>query len=144
MIKIIIPLEPVAQERPRFSNRGKFVTTYDPPKSKAYKKLVREMAQEQYHGQPIPKEKPLKVAVTFYRKIQKSTTKRDYQAKLDGLILPFKKPDIDNYFKAVTDGLSKVVWADDNQITDVEMYKRYSDEPRTEITIWEIEEEIKS
>ncbi|WP_338054164.1 RusA family crossover junction endodeoxyribonuclease [Schleiferilactobacillus perolens] len=37
MIRIEVPGDPVAQGRPRFARRGKFVSTYDPPKSRAYK-----------------------------------------------------------------------------------------------------------
>lgn len=143
MIKIVIPLEPVAQGRPRFSNRGRFVTTYDPPKSMAYKKKVRLIAQQQYHNEPIAKGNPLILRVTFYRSIQKSMSKAEHERRLKGETLPFVKPDIDNYFKAVTDGLTGVIWADDNQITDVQMSKRYSDNPRTEILVWEIEEGVK-
>ena len=143
MIKIVIPLEPVAQGRPRFSSRGKFVTTYDPPKSMTYKKQVRMIAQQQYHDEPIAKGNPLILQVTFYRSIQKSLSKAEHERRLKGDILPFVKPDIDNYFKAVTDALTGVIWADDNQITDVKMSKRYSDSPRTEIIIWRVEEGVK-
>lgn len=143
MIKIIIPLEPVAQSRPRFTRQGKFVKTYDPPKSKAYKKQVMMIAQQQYHDEPIAKGNPLILQVTFYRSIQKSLSKAEHERRLRGDILPFVKPDIDNYFKAVTDALTGVIWADDNQITDVKMSKRYSDNPRTEIIIWRVEEGVK-
>ena len=46
-MKLVIYGEPVAQGRPRFSRRGNFVTTYDPPKSKAYKALVKRQALTQ-------------------------------------------------------------------------------------------------
>lgn len=143
MIKIVIPLEPVAQSRPRFARRGKFVTTYDPPKSMTYKKQVRMIAHQQYRDEPIAKGNPLILQVTFYRSIQKSLSKAEHERRLKGDILPFVKPDIDNYFKAVTDALTGVIWADDNQITDVKMSKRYSDSPRTEIIIWRVEEGVK-
>ncbi|EAG7543359.1 hypothetical protein BLH95_09580 [Listeria monocytogenes] len=38
MIKFTINIPPHPQERPRFRNAGNFVQTYDPPKSKEYKK----------------------------------------------------------------------------------------------------------
>lgn len=44
MIRIEIPGEPVAQGRPRFARRGKYVSTYDPPKSRAYKRKVAKHA----------------------------------------------------------------------------------------------------
>ena len=134
MIKIVIPLEPVAQGRPKFSSRSGFVKAYDPSKSRDYKKQVREIALEQYKEFPFAS--AVKIDVTFYRRIQKSTTKTMYLKKLSGEILPIIKPDVDNYFKAVTDALKGIVWVDDNQITDVGMHKRYSDNPRTEINIW--------
>lgn len=40
MIRIEVPGDPVAQGRPRFARREKFVSTYDPPKSRAYKQEV--------------------------------------------------------------------------------------------------------
>jgi len=142
-IHLTVNAIPVAQSRPRFTRQGKFVKTYDPPKSKAYKKLVRQEVLKQYHDEPIAKGNPLILQVTFYRSIQKSLSKAEHERRLKGDILPFIKPDIDNYFKAVTDALTGVIWADDNQITDVKMSKRYSDNPRTEILVWKIEEGAK-
>lgn len=64
MIQINIPGEPVPQGRPRFASRGKFVSTYDPPKSKAYKNEVAVAARDQYAGEPLSG--PLICRVTIY------------------------------------------------------------------------------
>ena len=48
--------EPVAQGRPRFSNRGGFVRTYDPAKSRNAKQHVRFAAAEamkEFDGEPL-------------------------------------------------------------------------------------------
>ena len=53
MIRVEVLGEPVSQGRPRFSGRGGFVRSYDPPKSREYKKKVAKCAKEQYHGEPL-------------------------------------------------------------------------------------------
>lgn len=46
-----------------------------------------------------------------------------------------KKPDIDNYFKAVTDAVNGILYKDDGQIAVNVSRKVYSWNPRTEIEI---------
>lgn len=46
-----------------------------------------------------------------------------------------KKPDIDNYFKAVTDAINGILYKDDGQIAVSICRKVYSLNPRTEIEI---------
>ncbi|WP_339970305.1 RusA family crossover junction endodeoxyribonuclease [Holzapfeliella sp. He02] len=53
--------------------------------------------------------------------------------------MPTAKPDVDNYFKGFTDALNGLVFEDDNQITEVHAYKFYSDNPRIELEVEEIE-----
>lgn len=136
MIRLVINLEPLPQERPKFKRVGKFVRTYDPKKSSDYKKRVKAIVLKQYQKKPI--NSPIKMTVRFYRSIQKNTLKRDLEGKLNGTILPAKRPDIDNCFKAVTDAMNGYVYTDDNLICEVHMFKFYSSEPRTEIEIEEI------
>lgn len=136
--EITIPGEPVAQGRPRFVSHGKFVTTYDPPKSKEYKKLIAETVKQTWQQGQL--EQPLSVVIKVYREIQKSTTKKVYALKAAGDVLPIKKPDVDNYTKGILDGLSQAnIWTDDNLVCEAITQKRYSDNPRVEITIKEIE-----
>jgi Holliday junction resolvase RusA-like endonuclease len=135
-MKLIIQGEPVPQGRPRFANRGKFTTTYDPPKSKAYKQLVRTQATQQWHSQPLVG--ALRCDVTIYRPIQQSGSKREKLMKLRGQIRPTIKGDIDNYFKAVTDPLTGIVWKDDALIVEAHIEKYYSDDPRVEVEIREL------
>ncbi|MEK5432628.1 RusA family crossover junction endodeoxyribonuclease [Lysinibacillus sp. FSL R7-0073] len=44
-------------------------------------------------------------------------------------------PDIDNLAKGIKDGLSKVIWRDDSQVTELIARKWYSHNPRAEVTI---------
>jgi Holliday junction resolvase RusA-like endonuclease len=137
MISVTIPLEPVPQGRPRFARTRFGVSARDPVKSREYKEFVAAYAHQQYTGSPLTG--PLALDVIFYRPIPKGDSKRLRSQKEAGEVLPTVKPDLDNYYKAVTDCMKGIIWVDDNQITDVVMRKRYSAQPRTEITIREIE-----
>lgn len=68
-------IEPQQQERPRATGRGKFIRMYDPPNTAKFKRELRALAKEMYHEPPLEGEIHLKVA--FYRKIQKSISKKN-------------------------------------------------------------------
>lgn len=136
MIKIVIPGDPVPQGRPRFVSRGKFVQTYDPKKSKDYKKAVAEIAKSQYKSQPI--DQAIHVELNVYRPVQKSISKAERHRRLSGVHRPIVKGDIDNYFKAVTDACTGIIWTDDAQIVSTKSNKYYSEDPRVELIVKEI------
>ena len=54
---------------------------------------------------------------------------------VDGVLRPTTKPDIDNLVKGIKDSLSKFLWYDDSQVTELVARKLYSDNPRAEVTI---------
>lgn len=58
---------------------------------------------------------------------------------LNGELLPAKKPDIDNIAKAVLDALNSVAYRDDTQIVELQIRKQYSEKPRLEIRMEELE-----
>ena len=134
--RITIPGEPVPQGRPRFSRRGGFVQTYDPPKSKAYKTLVSGYAARRAEKVLTG---PLHIEVAFYMPIRKSWTKKRKQACLEGLERPTTKIDIDNLLKGLLDGCNGILYEDDGQIVSVAATKHYSDEPRVEMEIRQID-----
>ncbi|WP_225047434.1 RusA family crossover junction endodeoxyribonuclease [Lacticaseibacillus kribbianus] len=133
--RIVVPGEPVAQGRPRVYRTPRGVRGVDPAKSRQYKALVSQQAQRQWHGEPLSG--PLAVNVTIYRSIQQSGSKRLKMAKHAGTVRPIVKPDADNYYKAVSDALTGIVWEDDNQIVTITVAKYYDDGggPRAEITV---------
>lgn len=140
MIRIEVPGDPVAQGRPRFARRGKFVSTYDPPKSRAYKQEVTIYARASMASRK-PFTGPIKVTMYIYRRIQSNGSHSLKQAKLDGKIWPTVKPDLDNFYKAATDACTGIIWHDDNQIVDAQMIKKYSDQPRLVMEISELQQE---
>ena len=64
-IRVEVPGDPVAQGRPRFARRGKFVSTYDPPKSRAYKQEVAIYARASMASRK-PFTGPIKVTVYIF------------------------------------------------------------------------------
>ena len=131
-MKILIFGEPVAQGRPRFSSRNGYVRVHDPAKSAKYKKLVRSIA-EQCCKKPI--DGALSVQIDVFRGIPSSWSKKKQEMANTGEIRPTTKPDVDNYAKAVLDGLNKIAFYDDSQIVELIVTKNYSFNPRVEVKI---------
>lgn len=124
MVRFVIPGAPEGKARPRFTGRG---VAYTPAKTRAYETRVRE-AWEALGEQPFPG--AVVVRCYAYYPIPKSGTKKATLQKLANLILPTKKPDWDNIGKIVCDALNGLAWADDSQVTDGRVIKRYAAEPR--------------
>lgn len=141
MVEVVIYGEPVSQSRPRFRRVGKGVSTYDAPKIAKYKKHVAECAKEQYKDEPL--KGVLRVDIGVYRGMLKSFTKKQRLDAQNNVLRPYKKPDVDNYAKGVLDGLNEIIWADDGQIIELHVFKRFDEVPRVEVKITELEGENK-
>lgn len=135
-MKIVFNIEPQQQERPRATGRGRFIRVYDPPKTAKFKRELKQLATEMYHDAPLEGEIYLKVA--FYRKIQKSISKKEHARRTQGRVRPIVKPDLDNYIKSTLDALNGVIWTDDATIVELNTSKWYADDPRIEIEVKEL------
>ena len=135
-----IPGEPTAQGRPRFSTYGGFVKAYDPEKSRNYKAYVKLLAGEamQRIGLTLT-ELPLGVEIIADVDIPASKSKKFKEQALNGLQLPIKKPDVDNVAKIILDSISGIVYKDDKQIVKLTVSKKYSDTPKVEVKIYNVE-----
>lgn len=80
------------------------------------------------------KEFGIRIQCEFYIPIPSSLSKKK-KAEFDGKLC-LKKPDIDNYIKLVCDALNGIAWEDDNEVAEVYATKRYSNNPRTEVSIY--------
>lgn len=133
MIKLIFPVEPVAQARPRARRFGKGIRLYDPPKTATFKRKLHKLAKESYHGKPLDGE--LEATVIFGRAVQKSISEKERKLRLLGRHRPTVKPDLDNYIKSTLDALTGVLWVDDNAIVKLVAEKRYMEQPIIEIEV---------
>ena len=129
-----VPGKIVGKGRPRLNTYTGSI--YTPAKTKDYETLI-----EQYFLLKYPKIQPfeerVKISIIAYISIPKSTRKADIQEMLDNNISPTKKPDIDNIVKVILDSMNKFAFKDDNQITKLEVEKRYSLEDKVYIKIEE-------
>lgn len=135
-MKLILNIEPKPQSRPRFARRGNFTTTYEDKDMKSWRNQCQLLISNQYMGQPVL-EGVLKARVRFYIKPPQyiSKIKRNQQALVDEIIPVGKKPDIDNYEKALYDSMSGIIFLDDGQIALHDVGKFYSLNPRIEVEI---------
>ena len=65
--------------------------------------------------------------------IPKSFSKAKREKAIAWEIAPQTKPDLDNVVKAVLDGLNGVAYADDKQVTRLQIEKLYDGRPRLDI-----------
>ena len=129
-----VPGRVIGKGRPRLNSYTGIV--YTPTRTKDYESLV-----EQYFLLKYPRFKVLegriKVSIIAYFSIPKTTKKTDINEMLENNISPTKKPDIDNIVKSILDSMNKFAFKDDNQITKLEVEKKYSLEDKVYVKIEE-------
>lgn len=129
-----VPGKVIGKGRPRLNSYTGVV--YTPTRTKDYESLV-----EQYFLLKYPRYKALegriKVNIIAYFSIPKTTKKADINEMLENNISPTKKPDIDNIVKAILDSMNKFAFKDDNQITKLEVEKKYAIEDKVYVKIEE-------
>lgn len=133
-IKLVIPGTPMAKQRPRVLKNG---ITYTPKQTVNYETFVKQLYIMEHQQKRI--EGPIKATITAYMPIPKSTSKKRKKLMQENKILPTKKPDWDNVGKIITDALNGLAYDDDKQIVDARVIKLYSDNPRVEVELEELE-----
>ena len=111
-INLRIPLLAVPKARARITRSGH---AYTPAKTKHFEAALRTYWNMSGHRM-IPK---AATAVTIVCFLPKPKAKKH-------ALMPIAKPDIDNFAKGILDALNGCAWEDDNQITDLNIAKRYS------------------
>lgn len=138
-ITLTVPGEPKGKARPRFDSRTRH--TYTPADTAAYEKLISDLYRLQYKTMAFP-EGALDLRIRAFFSVPKSDSLKTAHKKLTNAIRPTKKPDMDNIMKIVADALNGVAFRDDSQIVDCMVRKFYSDKPRVEITVQNLEENL--
>ena len=127
---------PVAKGRPKFARRGNFVSAYTPNKTRIYEQEVRDVVTTAMKGQE-PLETPVNVYIYVRLPIPQSYSKKRTEACLEGLERPTKKPDLDNYAKAILDPMNGIVYLDDSQVVELHVTKVYATTPAVEVLVSE-------
>ena len=130
---VVIKLDPYPSPRPRFTRQGR---PYMPTEYTAWKKqFLREWLR---HSQgKYETGVAIAVDLKFYIKPPKAIArvKKNQNILKSETWRVVKKPDLDNLEKSVLDSVNGHAYEDDNQISDLHSCKRYSLNPRVEITI---------
>lgn len=127
-IRLVIPTIAVAKARARITKSGH---AYTPEKTRSFEAELRWHWQAS-KNQMIPKA-PTAVEILCFLPRPISLKKT--------VLLPITKPDLDNYAKSILDGLNGFAWADDSQVCELRIGKRYVSEgegPRICIAIFPV------
>lgn len=136
-VKFTVYGEPKGKGRPRFNTKTGHAMT--PKDTVNYETLVHMEYMSQCQNVRFPDDAMLDMRIKAYYSIPKSKSKKMKALMLDGTVRPTKKPDMDNVVKIIADSLNQIAYRDDTQIVDCQCRKFYSDEPRVEVKIIEIE-----
>ncbi len=116
MIKLVIPGRPVPKARPRLATQAT-MNVYTPKRTKEYEKLVGYTALDKAKGKML--EKDISLSIKLYFK------DRTYG-------------DLDNYAKAISDGLQGVVFGNDKQVAKLYVERYIDENERAEVEIREV------
>lgn len=135
LVSFTVPGQAVGKQRPRPRAGGKGF--YTPAKTRNYERVVAYEAQIAMRKAGIyrPFEGPLAVTVLVRVKPTASTPKAIARSAIEKGWPAEGKPDADNVLKAILDGMNKVVFVDDAQVTDPAASKIYAAECGCDITI---------
>jgi Holliday junction resolvase RusA-like endonuclease len=124
----------MGKQRVRFTQENQ--RPFTPQKTVHYEARLAHEAQHVMAGQSLLTG-PLRVNVEVRMAVPLSKPKKWQSQALAGIVLPIKKPDIDNVAKFI-DALNLICWHDDAQICELHARKLYHAAPALIITIEEI------
>ncbi len=137
-MRIVLPGNPVPRASHKVCMGGKYIRSYD-SQSKIMTAKRAELCYLAKQDQPDDLEAyfshPLSVRLWFHMPVTVSSSAAQKNAKLNGLVMPSIKPDIDNLVKTIFDISNDCLWRDDSQIVELHATQQYSETPCTVIEI---------
>ena len=126
-IELFVSGIPKGQPRPKAFSRGGIASVYDPGTAEGWKGQIALAIRSFIPSVPIPFPVALQLVVFIPRpKAHFRTGKNSHQLRDDAPKWCPKKPDSDNYAKAVMDAITTLrVWEDDSQVVDLRVRKFY-------------------
>ncbi|MGX7200046.1 RusA family crossover junction endodeoxyribonuclease [Enterococcus nangangensis] len=141
MTMITIPMPPKPQSRPQSTIRRGRILVYEENPMTLYKRRVAGWVYESGVSKIVTG--PVALTLRFYIAPPKylAKVKKRQEALKNEQIYVDKKPDADNYVKAILDAINGIVYKDDGQVASLSAVKLYSYNPRTEIEVTVLEAE---
>jgi Holliday junction resolvase RusA-like endonuclease len=133
-IVFTVPGEPRGKGRPRFTRTGR---PYTDSETAAYERKIVAYYRKAHGAFRWPDGAFLAVDVVAYLPIPKSATRAQKAGMEAGMILPSRKPDVDNIVKVVLDALNGVAYKDDARVHRAVVSKYYGTDSRLEIRMKE-------
>jgi len=111
VVTFVIPGHPVPKMRPRLGKNG---NVYTPKETRVYEQIVSWAGRQVFKN---PYDGPVSLQVKVY--------------------LTAVRGDLDNYIKSIQDGLNRVAWRDDRQVTKLKagLFVRPGERERVEVLI---------
>ena len=124
MIHFRIALNPRGQGRPRAAKRGNFIAVYKDAMSRVHEDTIASLAAQYRPASPLTGPLRVKILVITSRPLSANPiSKATGQPRGDlSRYWSAKKPDVDNFEKAVLDAL-QAFWVDDCQVADLHAQK---------------------
>ena len=119
-----------AQQRPlgvaKNINGRTIVKQVDRKASRDFKSVVHLLAEDELiRSGGLPINEACKVTIATTLELPASMSKKKRAEALAGMVLPTKRPDLDNLAKGILDAFNKVLFADDKLVTELHVTKRY-------------------
>ena len=140
-VMFTVPGKPQGKARARtyYNVSTKKHCSTTPENTVLYENFIKDRYLQMAKGAFLEREKPVTLRIIARYLPPKSVSKKRKLDMLEGRELPLKKPDMDNIVKVVADALNGVAYHDDTQIVSLSMEKFYSDSPRVEVSISNLE-----
>lgn len=123
----------IGKQRPRYSSKMKRM--YTPAKTSSFEEKVKWAFKSKYNIETELSTKPFKAKIIAIFEPPKSISKKKKEELLYSEYT--KKPDVDNIAKIILDSLNGLAYKDDNQVSELLVFKQYGNE---NLIIVELEE----
>ena len=132
------PPQGKARARTFYNSRIGKMQSMTPDKTVLYENFIK-VAFNSVSTHIWDDKQPLEMTISAYFEIPRSSSKKSRQLMLENIVRPTKKPDIDNIVKALQDALNGLAYKDDSSIVFLSVAKCYSEVPKVEVILREIE-----
>lgn len=104
-------------------------------------KLKEQQIQWQIraHAPKEPLRGPVTILITFLMPIPKATSAPKRRHMINNTLCHVVRPDVDNLSYLVVNAMKEIIYADDSQIVDLHVIKRYGEEPKTIVQVTELQ-----